>query len=286
VSDEFVSVTGDGSTPVIIERITHGPDGKPRHSFSWRCSGCGNPFPGYKAVLATAAEELAPRIGKADVFFFDRVSAGAIHLAQSCSALGALVVFEPSGIGNPVQFRQAWAVADVVKYSHERLSDLPEVGVSEGPRLQVETLGEAGLRYRFRPHGGRGQEWVESPAFTVDQLRDSAGAGDWCTAGLIHHLGQYGVAGFLEMGTDDVRDALRFGQGMAAWNCQFEGARGGMYDTDSAAFQRDVLQILDGGQPSLDVIGPSDAVGGPLIAGLCSACGDVKAGETWRRVGG
>jgi fructokinase len=274
VSDEFVAVTDDGSTPVIIERITRGTDGKPRHSFSWRCPGCGNPFPSYKPVLVTAADDLAPRIGPTEVFFFDRVSAGAIQLARTCSERGALVVFEPSGVGNPVQFRQAWAAAHVVKYSHERLSDLPAVAVSDGPLLQIETLGEAGLRYRFRPRRGRGSGWVESPPFAVADLRDSAGAGDWCTAGLIHRLSQAGVTGFLRTGTDDLRDAIRFGQAMAAWNCRFEGARGGMDVADVAEFRSDVLQILAGGQSS-SVTAESSSVGGRQFTSvLCVACGE------------
>ena len=62
------------------------------------------------------------------MFFFDRVSPGALHLARACAERGAIVFFEPSGVGNATLFRQAWEVAHVVKYSHERLSELPETG--------------------------------------------------------------------------------------------------------------------------------------------------------------
>lgn len=273
VSHEFVSTTPDGSTPIIIERITSDTDGKPRHSFSWRCPGCGNPFPGYKAVLATATDDLTPRLGRVEAFFFDRVSAGAVQLARACAERGALVVFEPSGVGNPVQFRQAWAAAHIVKYSHERLSELPEVGVSDGPRLHIETHGEAGLRYRFRPRRGRATGWEESPAFTLEGIRDSAGAGDWCTAGLIHRLGQAGAEDFLQAGADELREAFRFGQAMAAWNCRFEGARGGMYCSDPATFREDVLNILNGENmaPAGDVRQDANR---QVATGLCLSCGD------------
>jgi fructokinase len=286
VSGEFVGVTDDGSTPVIVERITSSTDGKPRHSFSWRCPGCGNPFPGYKPVLATAAEELVPRLGRMDVFFFDRVSAGAIQLARSCSERGALVVFEPSGVGNPVQFRQAWATAHVVKYSHERLSDLPEVGVSDGPRLQIETLGDAGLRYRFRPRRGRATGWAESAPFAVEGVRDSAGAGDWCTAGLIHRLGQAGAAGLLETTAEELQDALRFGQALAAWNCRFEGARGGMYLTELAQFREDVLRILSGGRADSVAGVVSAADRHRLAADFCLSCGEPAGARASTRAGG
>ena len=55
VSTQFISVSDDGSTPVIVERIVTGAGGIPRHSFSWRCPECGSQFPGFKAVLASAA---------------------------------------------------------------------------------------------------------------------------------------------------------------------------------------------------------------------------------------
>ena len=71
-------------------------------------------------------------------------------------------------------FRQAWEVSHVVKYSHERLSELPEVGVEGGPRLQVETLGEAGLRYRKVSLAGRGGRWAELKALQVEQIKDTA----------------------------------------------------------------------------------------------------------------
>lgn len=279
MSGEFVSLTDDGSTPVIVERITRGADGRPRHAFSWRCPGCGNPFPGYKPVLATAADELSSRLGNPEVFFFDRASAGAIHLAKTCSGRGGLVVFEPSGVGNPAQFRQAWDAAHIVKYSHERLSELPEAGVTEGPRLQIETLGDAGLRYRFRPRRGRGTDWTESAAYAVEGVRDSAGAGDWCTAGLLHLIGQHGLTGFLETGAGELARALRFGQALAAWNCRFEGPRGGMYGVDQTVFRTDVSLILKGGPVTLNSSGPPEIDTRGLTASLCSVCGDSSPNQ-------
>ena len=60
VSDRFVSVTDDGSTPVIVERIAEGAGGIPRHSFSWRCPMCGSQFPGFKPVLASLLVQSLP----------------------------------------------------------------------------------------------------------------------------------------------------------------------------------------------------------------------------------
>lgn len=43
-----------------------------------------------------------------------------------------------------------------------------------------------------------------------------------------------------------LQDALRFGQALAAWNCGFEGARGGMYNVDKKQFESGVRQIMAG----------------------------------------
>jgi fructokinase len=279
VSDRFVDVADDGSTPVIVERITEGAGGVPRHSFSWRCPECGSQFPGFKPVLASVAEDIAREAGPPDVFFFDRATPSGVLLANSCAERGALVVFEPSSVGNPVLFRQAWEASHVVKYSHERLSELPEIGVGGGPRLQVETLGEAGLRYRKVSPSGRGGPWCELKAFQVDHIKDTAGSGDWCTAGIIDRGGREGAKGLFRLSEGDLRAAFRYGQALAAWNCGYEGARGGMYAVDQATFQKDVTRILGGEADGPDAKFKPPAVGGEKIEGFCPVCVRSESGR-------
>ena len=88
VSNRFVSVTHDGSTPVIFEKITQGAGNVPRHSFSWRCPDCGIQFPGFKSVLTSVAERVAQQVGPLQVFFFDRATPASILLAKSCAERG------------------------------------------------------------------------------------------------------------------------------------------------------------------------------------------------------
>jgi sugar/nucleoside kinase (ribokinase family) len=191
VSTEFVSLKEDGSTPVIIERIGRTTAGEPYHTFSWRCPACGAHLPGYKPVLASVAQDLTERLPDAQVFLFDRVSRGSLLLAEACADRGALVVFEPSGVGDPELFREAWCLAHVIKYSHERLRDIADLDLTRSERdgvlLEIETLGADGLRYRSRLPGSRTKGWQTLDAFSVD-LRDAAGSGDWCTAGLLDKL--------------------------------------------------------------------------------------------------
>ena len=80
MSQEFVTLGEDGSSPVIVQRIGRTKSGEPYHSFSWRCPNCGTRLPGYKPVLASAAQQLIDQIRSPRVFFFDRVSRGAILL--------------------------------------------------------------------------------------------------------------------------------------------------------------------------------------------------------------
>src|SRR5207247_2285384 len=70
------------------------------------------------------------------------------------------------------------------------------------------------------------------------------GAGDWCTSGIIATLGGTGVAGLVSCREPTLVDALRYGQALAAWNCGFEGARGGMYRVKRSSFAREVAAIL------------------------------------------
>lgn len=273
VSTEFISLGDDGSTPVIVQWIRQTPGGAPRHTFSWRCPNCGARLPGYKPVLATDMEDLEGKLNSPRVFFFDRLSRGALRLARRCAELGAAVVFEPTSVGNPALFREAWALADVVKYSHEQLYDLPaEVEDRMEPRLQIETLGREGLRYRLRISKSRTLGWQCLDAFPAAPLRDTAGAGDWCTAGLVDKLYR-GGARALEAADDSiVRDALRYGQALAAWTCGFEGPRGGMYTVQKAQFERDIAALL-GDSASADTGGRSrqtSVLNG--MAWLCPAC--------------
>ena len=247
VDTKYVSVGEDGSTPVIFQTIRPNPGGVPKHSFRWRCQTCGKRFPAYKPALASTAEVIAAKMQSPRVFFFDRVNRGSLVLAEKASELGALVVFEPSSVGDDSLFKEAWALSHVVKYSHERLADIPdslEFGINQ--LLQVETLGADGLRYRAKFGRRAISPWKTLEALKAPALIDTAGAGDWCTAGLLHRLGREGAEGFRAVKPAEVEAALRYGQAFAAWNCGFVGARGGMNRMTIEDCQKQILEILAG----------------------------------------
>lgn len=267
VDTSYVSVDDDGSTPIIVQKIRPNPGGMPTHTFSWRCPACGMRFPSYKAALASTAEVIASEMKSPCVFFFDRVSRGSLIIAEKASELGALVVFEPSSVGDQGLFKEAWSVSHVVKYSHERLHDIPdslEFGTNQ--ILQVETLGADGLRFRAKFGKRATSPWKTLDAFKAPALVDSAGAGDWCTAGLIHRLGRDGFNGFRGVKPTDVESALRYGQALAAWNCGFVGARGGMRHLTVEECHEQIVRILAGRDS--DTAAPARA-------------NDVVPGRTW-----
>jgi fructokinase len=276
VSTEHVTTGQDGTTPVIVQTIRAEPGEPPTHSFSWRCPYCGARFPGYKPVLAADAEAVAAAMRPAAVFFFDRVSRGAIILATRAAELGAVVVFEPSAVGDQSLFREAWSLAHVVKYSHERLSELPEgFEFSANQILQVETLGSEGLRYRARFRRRAATPWRTLEAIKAPVVRDSAGAGDWCTAGLLHKLARTGAEGLSGVTPEKLEAGLRYGQALAAWNCGYAGARGGMDQVTQEECMDQVERILEGRGAET----PKKSAGGKdaeVKQTWCSSCSEVR----------
>lgn len=280
VSAKFVTQSADGSTPVIIHKITSTKSGEPSHSFSWRCPICGAHLPGYKPVLASAAERLAETLPGPSVFFFDRVSRGSLVLAEHVSATGGVVMFEPSGVNDPELFKEAWRLSHIVKYSHERLRDIADVELSHkdhaGVLLEIETLGQKGLRYRSRLRDFDSAAWHTASAFAVANLRDSAGAGDWCTAGIVSRIARKGIAGLRRISAATMRAAVNYGQALAAWNCGFEGARGGMYEVTRHEFESQVERILAGANRETVAERDDDPVLSELAAQFCPSCAEVS----------
>ena len=273
---EFVQSDPGGSTPIIVQQISHNAAGKAFHTFSWSCPRCGALLPRYKAVLASDAGDIAAQIEPPTVFFLDRVSRGALMLARASAAKGAIVVFEPSGVGEPRLFREALALAHILKYSHERLGHLGELELAVGPLLEIETLSEEGLRYRSTLPACASYGWERLDAYAVDHVQDAAGAGDWCTAGIIHGLGQQGLQGLQHVTSVQLLDALCFGQALAAWNCGFEGARGGMYGVDKEAFRCDIAQIMSGNRPKRLSSYNSNSAVKEVLENICPTCGNSR----------
>ena len=265
---DFANCAPSGHTPIIIQQIRKGKDGSPTHRFLWSCPHCGKRLPSYRAVTQDAVEQIIPSLASSSVFFLDRVSRAALTLAAEASASGALVVFEPSGKSDEKLFAEAMKLAHIVKYADQRLSDAGyAMDSSSVTMVEIQTLGANGLQYRHRL-GGLISEWSNVAAFRAPRLVDTCGSGDWCTSGILSKLAFGGQEGLLELGEAGLYDALVYGQALAAWNCGFEGARGGMYAISHSDFTEQVSALVEG-RPAL-LVKERNPQTVPIVA--CPAC--------------
>jgi fructokinase len=269
---DFVSCGRTCSTPVVIEQIGRDHAGQGYHRFSFRCPCCGAWLPTYRAVLASAIGRIVPKIEDAKVFFFDRASRGALDMARACAARGALIVFEPSANYEARLLEEAIGLAHILKYSDVRFTEASASRTGHSPLLEIQTRGSEGLYFRSRLRSSSTREWQHLEAYDVAHVTDAAGAGDWCAAVVIEKLGRNGLKGFKTASDSAIVDALRYGQAAAAWNCAFEGARGGMYCTDPKAFHDEVNRIMKGNAPKTLIRDSSQEAISRFFAGLCPAC--------------
>ncbi|MCQ4634557.1 carbohydrate kinase [Shinella sp. CPCC 100929] len=265
---DFTDCAPTGHTPIIIQQIKRARDGSPTHRFLWTCPHCGQRLPSYRPVTQNAIESILPALSQSSVFFLDRVSRAALSLAAEAARSGAIVVFEPSGKSDEKLFSEALHIAHIVKYSDQRLPDAGGTMTGDHATLvEIQTLGSQGLRYRHRL-AGVPSEWLNLPAVPAPRLVDTCGSGDWCTAGFLAAAASKGVEGLRKDGGQGIASALRFGQALAAWNCGFEGARGGMYVLGREEFERQIDAIVSG-KPLLRVVERPQSTE-PSVA--CPAC--------------
>ena len=236
------------STPIVVQMI-NGPLGKARqHRFDRTCVRCGTDLPDFVPIPPRAVAQIATAMAQPSVFFFDRDTQSSIELARIAAARGALVYFEPSGVDDPALFEDALSVAHVVKYADERLESLDSRRARRNVLLEIRTLGRDGLVFHSP---WLGTAWHRIDSVPAPTIVDACGAGDWCTAGIIAMLGSAGTAGLASCSGPDVLRAIRYGQTLAAWNCGFEGARGGMYQVRRSAFLKQVAALLAAQKVSL-----------------------------------
>lgn len=228
IHTDFLHRNEDGRTPIIIHRIRRDKQGKPVHRFEFKDPETGAWLPQFKPITKSVAAEVLQGNVTPNVFYFDRPNPGTYELAKSLREQGSIIVFEPSSIKDKVEFERFLTVTDILKYSHERLPEYKTMFRSPRCFLEVETKGKAGLLYRSNNFIDL-KHWQTIPGFLLTDIHDAAGAGDWCTAGIIHFLCFDGHKDLLNTGKDRLEKALQFGSALGAMNCFYDGARGLMY---------------------------------------------------------
>jgi fructokinase len=244
VNTKFASLSPQVDAPIIIQNVIQKSDGSVLHKFSLKCPHCRSWLPTYKHITIDIVDTVKSLIPVPKVFFLDRLSRGILNLAQSFADKGAIIVFEPSGIENPKLFAEALKITHILKYSNERIQNLEEKGFSVNVPLEIETMGKDGLRFRSNLKSSFFRDWQLLDTYKVNNLKDAAGAGDWCSAGIIYELCRDGLTNFLNTPYGKLYQGIRFGQALGAWNCGFEGARSGMYETEKNDFWRTIGEIM------------------------------------------
>ncbi|MCP9749497.1 PfkB family carbohydrate kinase [Ferruginibacter sp. HRS2-29] len=240
VNSDLISVSDDGSTPIIIHRILKDRKGFPKHRFEFRNPEDGKYLPSYKPCLAKSVDSIFNTRKKTDIFYFDRINRASIELAKLYKTEGAIIFFEPSSAKDIKGFTECLEVADIVKFSSDRITNYSELFEKCRVKLEIETLGEKGLQYRRSME----KKWHSVNGYSIDNLVDAAGAGDWCTAGVINTL--YNLNKNIDfISNKEIVKSLRFGQALSALNCTYEGARGLMYNISRSEMLSYILNIVE-----------------------------------------
>ncbi len=210
-------------TPGIVELVRSAREGA--HRFAFRCPVCGTQLPKAAVVSDRKAEIEVKCIDGFDAFFFDRATSATVRLAEAAQEAGLLVMFEPTSCPRTAWSERAAALSDIVKVSRRpgnlRETWRPTRGAST--QFIVETLGGRGVRVRSRSPRGWG-EWQELPAAAQSCIRDTAGAGDWLTAGLITNLLPLSDA----LAIDMMLTSIEYGQRLSAISLAFDGPNGAL----------------------------------------------------------
>lgn len=220
VHTDFVS-TQDGKTPVIVQRNFINKDGIPTHKFESR-NNVGRFYLDFKSLTLKQANDVIDRICFVPkVFFFDRVSPAILKLASHFKEKGSMIFFEPSSRGGNVGlFKKCVEVADIVKFSEQRIKDIEQFDCYKN-KLFIQTQGAKGLKYRFN------DGWKHLKPIENEKVVDTAGAGDWTAAAFINELFKTRVR-LNDISEAYIENALNEAQKIGAESCSYEGARGMM----------------------------------------------------------
>lgn len=206
----------DVRSPVIVELLDVTSSD---HSFSFVCPSSAERFGSYQPITLAELEPARPTVSSCSVFYADRISDTICNAMEAAAAGGAIVHFEPSAIATPDLFDRALSIAHIFKYSVDRLpSDIADRLRPEA--FSIVTSGRSGLEVRHEGNVHRCE------ALSVDVVRDTCGAGDMVTLGLLDTIIQSGVEGPSALTISTVLAGVNSGQRLAAANCAYIGARG------------------------------------------------------------
>lgn len=263
-----------GVSPIVIQRFVEDKDGVRTHRFSLTCPDCKGWLPRYRPMTRKHAAPVLSENRAPSTYYFDRANPATLQLAKWAHENGSLVVFEPQSISEERHFQMAVDLCHVLKFSNDRLGHVQDLGEAAAPSIVIKTDGKNGLHARWNG------SWTHLDAFAPSVFNDAAGSGDWCTAGIIHHLGQNGAKGLKELRKSDLERAISLGQALATVNCGFEGARSVMDILDVNSMNLTLRTFSEESPTSIDDWPADGGIKRALPDGLCFSCsGNLVAEE-------
>ncbi len=208
-----LSLDRNWRTPVLLQVPKRGD-----HAWQFSCPDCGTRLPKYRPSPPGKTAETLAAVPAPRVLLLDRVSRFSLSIADEWRRQGTFVLFEPATLGREDLFRRALSVAHLVKFSSTRADEFRAV-VDSAELPQVETMGVAGVRWRL----DNSTRWTAQAAPDVANVVDTAGAGDWTTAGMMARLLDGVPLGENELSNDSIARALSEGQRLGSLACTWRG---------------------------------------------------------------
>lgn len=225
-----------------------------KHFFTTVCPKCGQNL--VKCNLPTIGQ--MDKVKKQhnrlpNIFFFDRISEGIKEYARKNKR--GWNVYEPNSCRMYSHLVGGISVADIVKYSEDRISpkyteriisDIKDTNVI----LLIVTMGENGIKFIYRNEVGEFSEWNYISAASIDKVIDSSGSGDWVTALFLYFLLQKYPIYTGGLNGKYIEQCLIEAQRYAEKNCCFVGAQGMLRDLNmiekiNLQFNRNISTIRD-----------------------------------------
>lgn len=210
VSVRYLRMLKNFESPRVLHDIS-----ETGHIYRFKCPQCTRSLPMSRPISMSRAAEILETATAPSVFFFDRINAGTLRLAEKFKAEGSRIFLEPSRDARPEYISRALAVADVVKVADDRVGAFHTFDASSRKQLWIITSGFKGAKFRL----GNGI-WHESAAYKYPVI-DAGGAGDWTSAGLINSFQNIET-----LKLQNIASALTWAQALAAVSCGVPGARG------------------------------------------------------------
>lgn len=202
------------------------------HSFAWTCPETQEDLPRFEPVDCEDVAEAGPVLDRCAVFYVDRLTGAVVDAMERVRSAGGIVLFEPSKREAAGLFDRAVAAASILKFSADRL----DLGAEPAHGcVSIVTRGDAGLEVA----AGGERRWLRP--YPARDVRDTCGAGDMVSVGLIHWLLMIRPSARAGLDLAAVVPGLRAGQRLAAENCGYVGARG-LFRQKGAEYARAILQ--------------------------------------------